>query len=314
MSAPRWAGERSCTRERATALIAVAFPALRGLPVVPLAQGWDNTVYVVGDRWAFRFPRRAVALPGFRRELAVLPRLSPLMPLPVPVPELVAVDDDPADPWPFAGARLLPGRELADTGLDDAARTAAARAVGGFLRALHDGRTRAVVDVELPVDPMRRGEPRARIDDTREQLQRLVADGTWAGDPAVEALLDSAERLGAPAGDPVLVHGDLHVRHVLLDQEGDAVGVIDWGDVCLADPAVDLALAFTAFAGPARAAFFQAYGQVDAERELRARALGIRLSGLLAAYAAAMGSSVLLAEALGGLRRAVDRPLPAESP
>src|SRR3954454_18877678 len=66
-------------------------------------------------------------------------RLGPLVPLPVPVPDLVAVDDL-VDPWPFAGARLLPGRELAEAGLSDAARTAAARAVGSFLRALHDGR------------------------------------------------------------------------------------------------------------------------------------------------------------------------------
>ena len=307
VSAPRWAGERPCTRERAAALVAAAFPPLRGLPVVPLAQGWDNTVYVVGDRWAFRFPRRAVALPGFRRELAVLPQLAPLVPLPVPAPELVAADDDTADPWPFAGARLLPGRELAEAGLSDAARTAAARAVGGFLRVLHDGRTRAAVDVDLPVDPMRRGEPRARMDDTREQLRRLVADGIWAGDPAIEALLRSAKRLGAPAGAPVLVHGDLHVRHLLLD-EGNAVGVIDWGDLCLADAAVDLALAYTAFAGPARVAFFRAYGEVDAERELRARALGVRMSGFLAAYAAAVDRPALLAEALAGLRRAADRP------
>ena len=311
MSVRRWAGERPCTTERAAALVAAAFPALRGLPVVPLAQGWDNTVYVVGERWAFRFPRRAVALPGFRRELAVLPQLAPLVPLPVPVPELVAVDDDPADAWPFAGARLLPGQELAEAGLSDAARTAAARAVGGFLRVLHDGRTRAAVDVELPVDPMRRGQPRARMDDTREQLRRLVTDGMWAGDPAVVNVLRAAERLGEPAGEPVLVHGDLHVRHLLLDQQGNAVGVIDWGDLCLADPAVDLALAYTAFAGPARAAFFRAYGEVDAERELRARALGVRLTGFLAAYAAAEGRPTLLVEALVGLRRVADRPLRA---
>ena len=82
--------------------------------------------------------------------------------------------------------------------------------------------------------------------------------------------------------------------------------MIDWGDVCLADPALDLALAWTAFSGPARAAFGAAYGRVDDERALRARALGVRLSALLAAYAAAEGRPALLAEALAGLRRAVD--------
>jgi aminoglycoside phosphotransferase (APT) family kinase protein len=305
VSAPRWSPERPCPVERATALVAAAFPALRGQPVGLLAQGWDNTVHLVGGTWVFRFPRREVALAGFRRELAVLPQLAPLVPLPVPVPELVGVDDDAADPWPFAGARLLPGRELADSGLADSDRTAAARTVGGFLRALHDVRTRCAVTLELPVDPMRRSEPRARMDDTRQQLRQLVADGIWPGDPAVDALLSSAGRLGPPAGDPVLVHGDLHVRHLLVDEAGEATAVIDWGDVCLADPAVDLALAYTAFTGPSRAALLRAYGGVDAERQLRARALGVRLSGFLAAYAAAERRPSLLAEALAGLRRAV---------
>jgi aminoglycoside phosphotransferase (APT) family kinase protein len=42
------------------------------------------------------------------------------------------------------------------------------------------------------------------------------------------------------------------VRHLLLNQQGNAVGAIDRGDVCLADPAVDLALAYTAFVGSCR--------------------------------------------------------------
>jgi aminoglycoside phosphotransferase (APT) family kinase protein len=195
--------------------------------VVPLAEGRDNTVHLVGDTWVFRFPRRTVALPGFRRELTVLPRLAPL----VPLPELIADDEDDDDPWPFAGARLLPGRELAEAALPEDARTAAAAALGRFLRALHAPRTRDAVAVELPVDPMRRGWPRARIDDTREQLAQLMANGIWAGDPAVRTLLLDAESLDHPSGEPVLVHGDLHIRHLLLDAEGNAAGVIDWGDV-----------------------------------------------------------------------------------
>jgi aminoglycoside phosphotransferase (APT) family kinase protein len=85
-----------------------------------------------------------------------------------------------------------------------------------------------------------------------------------------------------------------------------ATGVIDWGDVCLADPAVDVSVGYAAFTGPARVAFLSAYGGVDAERELRARALAVRLSALLADYAAARGRSRLLAEARAGLRRAVE--------
>ena len=41
-----------------------------------LGEGWDNTVWLADERWAFRFPRREIGLPGFRRELAVLGELS----------------------------------------------------------------------------------------------------------------------------------------------------------------------------------------------------------------------------------------------
>ncbi len=34
---------------------------------------------------------------------------------------------------------------------------------------------------------------------------------------------------------------------------GAPTGVIDWGDVCAGDPAIDLSIAFGALAGPARA-------------------------------------------------------------
>jgi len=152
---------------------------------------------------------------------------------------------------------------------------------------------------------MARAWPRARLPQTLDRLHRLAADGVWSPDPVVEALLRRAGGLGAPTGAPVLVHGDLHVRHELVGDDGRGTGVIDWGDVCRGDPAVDLGIAYAAFAGAARAALLEAYGGVDADRELRSRALAVRLSVLLAGYAAADDRPALLAEALAGLRRAV---------
>jgi aminoglycoside phosphotransferase (APT) family kinase protein len=261
-------------------------------------------VFAVGGAWAFRFPRRAIAVPGFRRELAVLPAVGPRLPLPIPVPQWVGTDDD-AEPWPFAGAALLHGRELAEAELPETDRQPAAAALGGFLRVLHDPATCAAVEAALPVDPMQRAWPAARAEHTDAALEALVAHGLWAGDPVVARLLAAARRLGPPTADPVLVHGDLHVRHVLVDEAGSPSGVLDWGDVCRGDPAIDLAIAFSAFRGAARRAFLDAYGAVDDQRELRARALAIRLSALLAGYAAADARPQLLAEALAGLSRAV---------
>ena len=41
---------------------------------------------------------------------------------------------------------------------------------------------------------------------------------------------------------PVLIHGDLGGEHILLDRvTGTLAGVIDWGDACVGDPALDFA-------------------------------------------------------------------------
>ncbi len=298
-----WTPERTVSPGRAAELVGGQFAALRGAPVRELATGWDNTVFLVGGLWVFRFPRREVAVPGVRREIAVLPRLAPRLPLPVPVPELVG---RPADgyPWPFWGARMIHGRELAESGLPAAERGGAAAGLGEFLRVLHDPSLVAEAP-ELPRDPMRRGDPAVRAPMARERLGRLAREGIWRPDPRVERLLADGERLG-PSGEAfTVVHGDLHVRHLLVGEDSRAAGVIDWGDLCLADPAVDLSLAYGGFEGPSRTALLSAYGPVGGGRELRARVLAVFLGAILAEYAASTGRERLLAEALAAIGRAV---------
>jgi aminoglycoside phosphotransferase (APT) family kinase protein len=323
----QWAPEVCVTPQLAAELVREQFPGLDTRQVTVLETGWDNTACQVDGQWLFRFPRREIAIAGVLREIAVLPRLAARLPLPIPVPEFVG-QPSPRYPWPFWGARLLPGRELAESGLADADRSGAAAAVGHFLRALHEPSLVAiVVGDDLPVDPMRRASAPYRAGRARESLDRLVSRGIWAADRDVELLLDRAERAAepVPAGDAgaagdagpakavvsgsrpfVVSHGDLHVRHLLVGADGAATGVIDWGDLCLADPAVDLSIAYCEFAGQARADLLSAYGvAVDAQRELAARVLAISLAAMLAEYSADEGRPVLLQESIAGLRRAV---------
>lgn len=292
------------TPELASTLIGRRFPELRGAPVERLATGWDNTVLLVGGEWVFRFPRRRVAIAGVEREIAVLPVLAPRLPLPVPVPRFVG---EPADdfPWPFWGARRIPGRELADVRPPAGDRIAAAAETGAFLRALHDPALVRDAGEGLPLDPMGRADPAGRAARTRGRLDAIAARGVWRRDPAVEEFLATAERRAAPGGEPVLVHGDLHVRHLLLTPGGRAGGVIDWGDVCRGAPALDLSLAYAGFDGAAREALLAEYGPVPREQEAAARVLALNLTATLAEYAASTGRDGLLAETLAGIGRAV---------
>jgi len=103
----------------------------------------------------------------------------------------------------------------------------------------------------------------------------------------------------------VLVHGDLHVRHLLVDEGGALTGVIDWGDVCRADRAADLSLVWSLLPPAGRAAFLDEYGPVDEGTLLRARVLALFLCALLAVYARDERSPSLERESRAGLERAL---------
>jgi aminoglycoside phosphotransferase (APT) family kinase protein len=264
-----------------------------------LAEGWDNSVWVVDERYAFRFPRREVAIPGFEREIAVLPKLAPLLPLPVPRPAFVGKPID-GYPWPFFGAVLIPGVEAGVAELDDEARLEVALELAAFLRALHA----VELDERLPLDPNGRTDMPKRARMAREELHELERLGLWEASPQLSGFLAEAERL-PPAEAPAVVHGDLHFRHLLV-QGRAASGVIDWGDVCRADPAIDLPL-FWSFVPPeGRGAFLDAYGPVQETQLLRARVLSIQLCAVLAHYGHSECQPEILRAGLDGLERTLD--------
>ncbi len=302
---PVWSPERVVDEALARRLIGGRFPELREAPMRLLGEGWDSTAWLVGGEWVFRFPRREAVIPGFRRELAALPALAPRLPLPVPVATHRGEASD-AFGWPWAGTRFLPGRELADAAPADLDRVRHGRDLGRFLRALHDidPASVTVAGEPLPVDPVRRADMPFRVGRTEEQLAALAALGLWRAPPALAEVFGRARGLG-PAEGLALAHGDLHVRHLLVDADGQLGGVIDWIDVCRADPAIDLPLYWAYLTPAGRAAFHDGYGPVDPERLLRARVLAIFLWGALAEYGHAMGMEPLRGEALTGLDRAV---------
>lgn len=142
-----------------------------------------------------------------------------------------------------------------------------------------------------------------RVELTRRRFDELSELGLWEAPSSVRELVASAVGLGAPA-EPRIVHGDLHLRHVLIEG-GRLSGVIDWIDVGLADPAVDLAL-YWGFVPPAgRPAFRDAYGEIGTDQLLRARVLAIFLWSTIAIYGRREGVPALELEAITGLERAV---------
>jgi aminoglycoside phosphotransferase (APT) family kinase protein len=270
-----WEAEERVDEARAAALIRARFPALAVRSVELVSEGWDYVVHRVDGEWAFRFPRREVVVPGTERELRCLPTLAPLLPVGVPVPVHVGTF-----PWPFYGAPFLPGREATQA---DAAGVAAD--LGRALRALHD----VELDLDLPVDPMRRVDMPYRVAQLRDRGIDAFAEAEALPPPEVTAIC----------------HGDLHVRQLLVDA-GRLSGIVDWVDICRSDPAVDLSIAWSLLDAESRERFFAEYGPIDRPRELRARVVAAFLSAFLLDWARAENVPAVLETASAGLRRAVD--------
>ena len=300
---PEWDAEVVVGEGLVRALLGEQFPELDASSAQLLGEGWDNSVWVVEERWAFRFPRRGIAIPGVERELAVLPALAPLLPAPIPMPWFVGQPSD-RFPWPFFGAELLSGVEPCDAQLSDDDRAELGGELGRFLRVLHSEATLDAVDPErsLPIDFNRRADMTFRVPRARENLAYLRELALWRPPAVVESILTSAELLPPSSDDLVLTHGDLHQRHVLISDSALAA-VIDFGDVCLADPCIDLMLTWSLLTPDGRARFFAEYGQVTEEQLLRARVLAIVLDSMLARYADDAGNPSLLRESMAGLER-----------
>ncbi len=301
-----WTPEFPVSPARAAALIAGQFPALAGRSVRRLAQGWDNVAYLVDERWVFRFPQRGLAVDLLASEVRVLGWLGPLVPFATTAPTFVGAPtaDSPA---PFAGYPMLPGQTVCAAGLDAAARRALAAPLGRALAALHALDPDAAAAAGAPPDRIGRTEVHRYAELGRRRLVGHLG-GPVAGvarralrvlDDAHAALPWAADVVGAARR--VVVHGDLYARHVVVEG-GRLVGFIDWGDVHLGDPALDLSIAHALLPPAAHGAFRAAYGLIDAGTWGRARFRAAHYVSALLHYGWDVGDAALVAEAEVALR------------
>lgn len=296
MSRP-WEAEIEVTAELALALVRQRFPELESRRAEPFGSGWDNTAFLVDDAVVFRFPRKASTVELLETETRALPALAPRLPLAVPVPEWVGRGTE-AYPWTFAGYRRLPGRSACGVALPEAERAAMAPVLGRFLAALH---ATPAEGLGLPGDVIRRTDFMSRMPMLIDRLYELQDHGV-VDDPGPWLRLFEDEDFPGPPSAPAVVHGDLYVRHLLVDDARRLTGVIDWGDVHVGDPAVDLAVLYAFLPPSARGALLAEYGEIDARTRRTARLRAAFHAVALAWFARSVRDEALLDEAKTALR------------
>ena len=120
--------------------------------------------------------------------------------------------------------------------------------LGRFLRTLHGAELMEAIGAGLPENWTRRADMEVRVPYVLDKLVEL--DELWHAPPHVRPLIESARSLPPPEPKAVC-HGDLHFRHVLVEN-GRMSGVIDWIDLCRGEPALDLQLVWSVLPPEAR--------------------------------------------------------------
>jgi aminoglycoside phosphotransferase (APT) family kinase protein len=224
-----------------------------------MEAGWDNVMVRVGDDLAVRLPRRVLSEPLLKSEQKWLPFLAPKLPVAIPVP-LYCGTPTPAYPFAWSLLKWLPGQaaDLAPPASDQA------QVLSNFLKVLHG----LPVPDGAPENAVRNCALSAKGDDIATRI-RSLSDQPWVS----EAIKSAWQR--AMAQPPKLkscwMAGDIHARNVLT-LDGRISAFIDWGDMCIGDPASDLASIWALFAEPkARVTVIREYDMSDS---LIIRALG----------------------------------------
>ena len=219
------------------------------------SSGQFNTVLCVDERWIFRFPKSHQSAAEVAGELAILPRLQGMLPLPIPNPVCAAWHPD-GRRLEFMAYAMLPGEPLLRDRFAALSKTETLEGIAldlaTFLKALHgippasiglaavpeDSRQtwrQTWVDIQEQLYPYMR--PDARADVSRSFERALDDEGLWQ----VESCL---------------IHGDFGSGNILY-QGGRIVGIIDFTFCSVSDPAQDLG------------ALIASYGEPFVERVLR---------------------------------------------
>jgi len=225
-------------------LLVAQFPQWAALPIEALpAGGTDNAIYRLGSELSIRLPRRRDSTPTFLdKEFTWLPRLAQYIPFRIPTP---IARGTPAEGYPHEWGVYdwLAGEDATAAPLD-------LPHAAVDLAALIEG-LRGVDPAGGPPAGSRGGPLAPRDHATRTAIAELAG--------AIDASTVTAawnEALAAPVwnGPPVWIHGDLDARNLLV-KDARITGVLDWGAVCVGDPACDVKVAWAVLDAETRPVF-----------------------------------------------------------
>lgn len=245
-------------------LISVQFPKWSHLPVFPVSHsGWDNRTFHLGDNLLIRLPSHSSYAPQITKEQTWLSRLAPALSLIIPSPIAMGVPTEDYL-WNWSVYEWIAGEDL--TRVRSPNKNEIAADLANFITEMHT--ITAPEDAPKPSQEnfYRGGDIRVYEQEFKQAIQML---GHLV--PVEDALeLWQTATVTSWKPKPVWVHGDLSPGNLIISQ-GSLAAVIDFGMLCVGDPACDLGIAWTYFEGNSRE-IFQDSLDIDKQTWLRSLA------------------------------------------
>ena len=240
---PMHADEIDVPETLVRALVDRQFPQWAGLPLRPVsAFGTDHRLFRLGEDLLVRMPVYAGSADQAISDATWLPRLAPHLPVAVPVP--VALESRTrATPSPGRSCRGCPASH--------------SRTSGPTIRGSRPTWPSSSSHCAPWTRPTGRGQwhrtgnaagPEWWVEDA------IVEHGDLIDVDRARAVWHTALEAGPWPGPDVWIHGDLLGGNLLV-RDGRLSAVIDWGPLKVADPAPDVAPAWTLLEGDARRTF-----------------------------------------------------------
>lgn len=263
----------------------------------PAGDGWTCDTFEVttarGERWIVQSPRSSYAAERLRAQGEALPGLATEVSAPVPSP-VAPVGEPP----------LLIYRAIDGVACTDGPDGLWPERLGRFLFDLH-AVPPEFAGLRAEGASTCRERERAALEELLDRVSPVFEAGERDRVRAVARDLIEDDALWALA--PVVTHGDLGPEHVLVTPAGDLAGVIDWEEISVDDPAVDLAWWLHAMPGEGERILGAYGGAPDRGFGERARLRFLIMPWHEIAYGLAAGGETFVASGLAGARERLER-------
>ena len=208
------------------------FPNINWVTYNYIDEGWDHEVIILDGKIVFRFPIEPDYAAQLREEVDIVNGFKDIFNITIPYYKYIAPDDS------FAGYEIVPSKALFKEYFNsleaDDIEMIASRLAGflSIIHSLHIEDFKTVVVSDMP----------KWHQDMKDGIDKYLRDVLIKEDIAlVDKIIFDLEHVLKQHLPQALIHGDVYARHIFWDDTTKKLGLIDFSDMNIGDPAFDFA-------------------------------------------------------------------------